>query len=443
MVATCVSALSAPAARAITWRAAVPVPGTAQAGLEPSVVFSPDGTGAIALLGNPGQTLAAPLAADVPAAAVPVGQLSSDLIPDGASAVATGPGQIVQVTDNNAIFGPATFVDATTAGTSLAEGLVDPADPVLVAETAPDGRPVLATNAAGTTATVLFDDKDVTGGGLYLALAAPGGGFTKPIEIDKETTPVATVAVSAQGVVLVAWLGLDGLYTRERLADGELTSPKRVGPQVQFLPQIAATFTSDGLPVIAWEHEAGLSPSRERWRWYAAVGSSSGRFGAPQSLDRGIGPKPTSIADTPPSDLSPLLLTASADGSVSALWTSFGAGHYVVREATATNGHFGAARSISNRHMHAFLDAACATPSGGTMALWTTAPLAKVLYDAEHAQLVASYRPPGASAFQRPLALTPPRGAVYEPSIAADPQSGLVMAAWLGRDSLEEATATP
>jgi hypothetical protein len=298
----------------------------------------------------------------------------------------------------------------------------------------------IAADARGNVAAVWLDPRparateDVPRLRVRVALRRPGHAF------GPTTTLGEAVEYTEGGLLLDAAYGANGdlvvVFQRTRsrpVSQRTLEAvarvkrhghgfgrPQSLGPSLGS-SSIATAVSPSGAAVVAWGTQDGGEGVEQPWVVRAALlGARAGRFSKTQLLDPGLAARP----------VGPVSAAIGRDGAATVAWSGIRAstrGSYPVRVATArASGRFGTPIELApNGAARGVVTAG----DGTTAVLWgaLTDPEAESV-DA----IVAARRPPGATAFAPPEALTTNELAANDAALALDSRTGHPAALWLG-----------
>jgi hypothetical protein len=245
-----------------------------------------------------------------------------------------------------------------------------------------------------------------------------GGSFGRPQTIAGRLNPTAVGAgVGRGGELLVAYERGGRVEARRRTPGRAWTGPQTLGPAVKGHTQIDVAAASDGTAAVAWfaqdlteggDNGAATFRLAVRDADGHALHASRTLESFPQRLPQGAAVD-VAIAD---------------DGSGAVGWTGHEDTQFVARAADLRGG---AAQTLSAPDADAVLGGVAAGPGGAAVAVWAP-PL-----DTPAPQVLAAYRPAGASGFGPAETVSPAYREVVAPVVALDPRSGRALAAWVAR----------
>jgi hypothetical protein len=296
-----------------------------------------------------------------------------------------------------------------------------------------DSYPVaLAANEAGDAAVLLRSCGRTNPCERFIPYLVIRRGRTwgAPIRLDKRAwTSEGAVAIDAGGNVLAAWerplrgrTGTRGVYARIRTAGGRLGATQRLGTSVP-IPAISAALGAGRRAVVAWKGQSvSEGDATSAATIQAAVALPGRRFGAAQRLEA------VTITGTGRYIGQAGVRTAiAADGRPLVAWTGYSGGHFVVRAASVPGTRVGTGQVVSDPARDTVLSDLATGPRGAALVLGLQGlrgndPRGPV-------SVVAAVRPPGASRFGAPEAITAP-GQFFEAARGAFAPDGRAVAVW-------------
>src|SRR4051794_30249516 len=197
---------------------------------------------------------------------------------------------------------------------------------------------------------------------LYLVVRRRGDSLLPSIRVDNVAVrQISTVAINERGDMLIAWQANGGVFARIRTAGGTLYSTERLGNPGQPVRAISAVLTADRAAAVAWEAQTvneGTPGSAATVDATFKEGGASHHFHSSQRLatvpalrtghyvgERGV------------------KVVLSADGRITAAWTGFANGRFVVRAAELSGFRFVGAQTLSNPAEDAVLSDADVGPA--------------------------------------------------------------------------------
>ena len=269
---------------------------------------------------------------------------------------------------------------------------------------------------------------------LYLTVRRAGGRFTRPQRLARFGPPtMLAVAINERREVVVAWSRSGRVFAQLRRSDGRLGRVHRIAADasVGFLE---AALSPTGQAVVAWSsHLPGSeAPPPGDADMRAVVRPAGGPFGAVQELDH---VRAAAIAG--------LDLAVVGQNRILIAWNGEEGDRRVARAADVHGATTGPPRVLSSPGVDAGQVQLDAGPRGEAVALWAEPRGGDPGFDT-HA-LVAAVRAPGADICSPPEEITGPIR-LFGDSVAVDPASGRVMAAWTevaGRDAFAQVATRP
>jgi hypothetical protein len=274
---------------------------------------------------------------------------------------------------------------------------------------------------------------------LYLVVRRGSRAPLPSIRVDNVAVgQISTVAINPRGDMLIAWQANGGVFARIRTAGGTLYRTERLGNPGEPVRAISAVLTPDRAAAVAWEAQSvseGTPGSRATVdATFKAAGAShhfhsAQRLATVPALATGhyVGERGVKVA-------------LSADGRITAAWTGFANGRFVVRAADLSDFRFVGAQTVSDPATDAVFSDLAAGPGSAFAVLWETGaagndPGVGTL------GLAAALRAPGAPAFGPAESIeqgTAALGAV----VRFDPSTGRLVAAWNDVTAIRTSTRT-
>jgi hypothetical protein len=271
---------------------------------------------------------------------------------------------------------------------------------------------------------------------IYLVIRRAGASPLGSIRLDNVAVgQIAAAAINARGDAIVAWQANGGVFARIRTAGGTLYKTERLGNPGEPVRAISAVITADRAASVAWEaQDVGEadphSPATVDATFKAAGAShhfhSSQRLGSVPALTTGHYLSGRAVK-----------LVLGPDGRITAAWTTFENGRFVVRAAGLSGFRFAGAATLSDPAIDAILQDADAGPSGEVGVVWETG-VAGHDPGVGPTGLIAAFRAPGAAAFGPPETIAPDN-ADLGMSLRFDPSTGRAVAAWSNVQTVETA----
>jgi len=231
------------------------------------------------------------------------------------------------------------------------------------------------------------------------------------------------LALDYRSDALAVWEEKGQLYAADAPASGAPGHAQRLGPAGPD-PRVAALLSDDNRGIVLW-----VDDSSSATRVYLDYSATGLRFGRPRLLESFE--DPDGLA--PPAG-SPQLVRLSSEG-VMAAWAGVAAGHWVLRAAPIDQRGLLRVTTIANPGGDALLSSLAPGPGGEAVILWREPTITAAGRPALGRQRLLAARggeqAPGVASFG-PAELVAPPGPVSGASLAVDPDSGLVLAAWLG-----------
>jgi hypothetical protein len=262
---------------------------------------------------------------------------------------------------------------------------------------------------------------------LYLVIRRAGQSPRPSIRVDNVAVrQISAVAVNARGDALIAWQANGGVFARIRTAGGTLYRTERLGNPGEPVRATSAVLTANRAAAVAWEaqdvNEGTPESAATVDASFKAAGAShhfhsAQRLATVPALATGhyVGERAVKVV-------------ISQDGRVTAAWTAYANGRFVVRAADLSGFRFVGAQTLSDPAVDAVLSDLDAGP-GSVLAIAWRAGVAGVDPGTGTPGLDAALRAPGAPAFGPPETIeqgTTALGAV----LRFDPSTGRAVAAW-------------
>jgi hypothetical protein len=262
---------------------------------------------------------------------------------------------------------------------------------------------------------------------LYLVVRRSGGSLQSSKRMDNVAVGnVSTVAVNQRGDVIVAWQANGGVFARIRTAGGTLYATERLGNPGEPVRAISAVLSENRGASVAWESQdvgEGTPESPARIEASSKAAGASHHFHSSQRL----GTVPTLASGQYVSGRA-VKLVRSDDGRVTAVWTGFENGRFVVQAATLSATSFRPGVTLSDPAVDAILGDADAGPSSELAIAWRTG-----VGGADPGEgapgLTVALRDPGQSAFL-PAEVVESGAGANDPVLRFDPSTGRVVTAW-------------
>jgi hypothetical protein len=275
---------------------------------------------------------------------------------------------------------------------------------------------------------------------LYLVVRRRGDAPLPSIRVDNVAVrQISTVAIDARGDMLVAWQANGGVFARIRTAGGTLYATERLGNPGQPVRAISAVLTPDRAAAVAWEAQTvneGTPGSAATVDATFKEGGASHHFHSSQRLatvpalstghyvgERGV------------------KVVLSADGRITAAWTGFANGRFVVRAAELSGFRFVGAQTLSNPAEDAVLSDADVGPASALAVAWETGTAGNDR-GVGAPGLAAALRAPSAPAFG-PAESIEQGTAALGAKVRFDPSTGRLVAAWNDVTAIRTSTRTP
>jgi hypothetical protein len=275
---------------------------------------------------------------------------------------------------------------------------------------------------------------------VYLVVRRRGDAPLPSIRVDNVGVgQISTVAINARGDMLIAWQANGGVFARIRTAGGTLYKTERLGNPGEPVRAISAVLTSDRAAAVAWEAQTVSEGQPESAATVDATFKDAGashhfhssqRLATVPALTTGhyVGERGVKVV-------------LSADGRITAAWTGYVNGRFVVRAAELSGFRFVGAQTLSSPAEDAVLSDADAGPASALAVAWETGAAGNDP-GVGTAGLAAALRAPGAPAFA-PAESIEQGTAALGAKVRFDPSSGRVVAAWDDGTTIRTSTRTP
>jgi hypothetical protein len=262
---------------------------------------------------------------------------------------------------------------------------------------------------------------------LYLVIRRAGASPLPSIRVDNVAVrQISAVAVNARGDALIAWQANGGVFARLRTAGGTLYATERLGNPGEPVRNISAVLTADRAAAVAWEaqdvNEGTPGSAATVDTTFKAAGAShhfhsSQRLATVPALSTGHYVGEHAVK-----------LVLGADGRITAAWTGYANGRFVVRAAELSGFRFAGAQTLSDPAVDATFSDSDAGPGSAVAVAWQTG-VAGVDTGIGTAGLDAALRAPSAPAFGPAESIEQGTAAV-DAVLRFDQSTGRVVAAW-------------
>jgi hypothetical protein len=262
---------------------------------------------------------------------------------------------------------------------------------------------------------------------VYLVVRRAGDSPLPSIRVDNVAVrQISAVAINPRGDMLIAWAANGGVFARIRTAGGTLYDTERLGNPGEPVRQISAVLTADRAAAVAWEAQdvgegtPGSAATVDATFKEAGASHhfhSSQRLATVPALSTGhyVGSRGVKLVLSP-------------DERISAAWTGYANGRFVVRTAEVSGFRFVGAQTLSDPATDSVFHDIAAGPSSEFAVAWETG-VAGVDAGVGTPGLAAALRDPNAAAFDPAESIvtgTPALDAV----VRFDPSTGRAVAAW-------------
>jgi hypothetical protein len=440
-LASAAAAGPAPAHAAAPWSPPTPVQGAPATA--PALAFNAAGLGVLAAdtgggasTGAVGPHTVGALVDESDAFPGPVTQLTATNLPLGPRFALYGLGRFVGLgTHFSRGSGRAAIAFAQAGGKLTNPHFLGPTDRAGQAE-------AIAANARGDVAASfgVCANRACVHQSLYLVVRRAGRPPNRSLRVDNVAVRnISTVAVNARGDMLIAWQANGGVFARIRTAGGTLYRTERLGNPGEPVRSISAVLTAARAAAVAWEaqdvNEGAPGSAAIVDATFKAAGGrhhfhSQQRLATVPALATGhyVAERGVKVVLAP-------------DGRITATWTGYDDGRFVVAASDLAGFRFGAGRTLSDPAVDSSLSDADSGPDSGVAVAWRTG-VAGADTGAGPTGLSAAVRPPGAPGFgaaeqieQGTLAL--------DAVLRFDPSTGRVVAAWNDLQAIRTSARDP
>ena len=264
---------------------------------------------------------------------------------------------------------------------------------------------------------------------LYLIIRRAGAAPLPSIRLDNVAVrQISAVAINARGDALVAWQANGGVFARIRTAGGTLYRTERLGNPGEPVRAISAVLMPNRAAAVAWEAQDVVEGNPTSAATVDATFKAAGARHHFHSAQR--------LATVPALTIGHYVsgrgvkAVLGRDGRITAAWTAFENGRFVVRAAGLSGFRFAGAQRLSDPAVDAILHDVDAGPNGAVGVLWETG-VAGHDPGVGTGSLVAALRAPGAAGFAPPETIAI-AGAPQGATLRFDPSTGRAIAAWSG-----------
>ena len=237
---------------------------------------------------------------------------------------------------------------------------------------------------------------------------------------------ISTVAINARGDMLIAWQANGGVFARIRTAGGTLYKTERLGNPGEPVRAISGVLTADRAAAVAWEAQSvseGTPGSAATVDATFKEAGASHHFHSSQRLAT-----VPALATGHYVGARAVKVVLSRDERITAAWTGYANGRFVVRAADLSDFRFVGAQTLSDPAVDAVLHDIDAGPSSELALAWETG-VAGVDAGAGPRGLAAALRAPGAPAFA-PAESVEQGTAALDAALRFDPSTGRIVTAW-------------
>jgi hypothetical protein len=275
---------------------------------------------------------------------------------------------------------------------------------------------------------------------LYLVVRRAGQSPLPSIRVDNVAVrKISAVAINPRGDVLIAWQANGGVFARIRTAGGTLYATERLGNPGEPVRAISAVLTSGRAAAVAWEAQdvnEGTPGSPATVDAAFKAGGASHHFHSAQRLatvpalatGHYVGERAVKVVLAP-------------NGRITAAWTGYANGRFVVRAADLSGFRFVAPQTLSDPAVDATFSDLDTGPSDEVAVAWRTG-VAGTDPGTGTAGLDAALRAPGAPAFG-PAETIEQGTAALAATLRFDPSTGRPVAAWNDLQTMRTSARAP
>jgi hypothetical protein len=262
---------------------------------------------------------------------------------------------------------------------------------------------------------------------VYLVVRRSGGSLQSSKRIDNDAVRnISTVAINQRGDMIVAWQADGGVFARIRTAGGTLYDTERLGNPGEPVRAISAVLGENRGAAVAWEAQDVNEGTPESPATVDASVKSAGASHHFHSSQR-LGSVPTLATGQYVSGRG-VKVVRSEDGRVTAAWTAFENGRFVVQAATLSATRFRPGVTLSAPAVDAILADVDAGPTSELAVAWRTG-VGGTDPGEGPAGLEVAMRDPGQSVFLPTEVVEQGTGA-NDPVLRFDPSTGRAVVAW-------------
>jgi hypothetical protein len=438
VAAAAVGAFAAPAPAAAPWSAPAPVPGAPPT--TPTLAFNAGGVGVLAAdtgggasSGAVGPHTIGTVADDADAFPRPMTALTATNFALGDRIALYGLGRIAGLGTHFSSAHDRAGIVFGDAGAKLTNvHFVGPTDRTGAAQ-------ALAANSRGDVAASfgVCNNRACAHQSLYLVVRRAGSSPQPSRRIDNLAIGnISTVAINDRGDMLIAWQANGGVYARIRTAGGTLYARERLGHPGEPVRAISAVLTPNRGAAVAWEAQDVNEGTPESPATVDASTKAAGASHHFRSAQR-LGRVPTLGTGQYVSERA-VKVVRSADGRITAAWTAFAGGRFVVQTAGLSGSRFRTGVTVSDPAVDSILADLDSGPSSELAVAWRTG-VAGADPGTGAAGLRVAFRSPGGSAFAAGEPVEQ-GAAAHDATLRFDPSTGLVVTAWNNLQAVQTST---
>lgn len=281
----------------------------------------------------------------------------------------------------------------------------------------------LAANTAGVMAAVVRSQKNT----VLLYRRPAGGAFRRALALRMpyRGSAAASVAVGPAGDILMAWEHDRHIYARHLGPTGRSGPTHELGDSSSSA--IQTLVDGSGRLTVAWESQRIAEGDAHGPALVSLATAQPGHGFGPQRRISSVSPEGSGRGVATPG------VRLVGDGSDRALlvFQSYDRGRYVVRALTLSDGHRGAAQTVSPVDQDSVLAAAAAVPGGPAVVLWRSNVAGTEKRDPQApVTLQGAVRPGGLEPFGAPERISGDDGDVTGAVVAFDQDIRVPVAVW-------------
>lgn len=227
-----------------------------------------------------------------------------------------------------------------------------------------------------------------------------------------------TVAVGADGRLLVVWEDRHEVFARHRGARGTWGSPHTLGPGIQS--DLQAAIDATGRMLVAWKSQRVSEGASNAPAVVSFITAAPGHgFGSRRTLET-VGQTGTGRFVASPG----VRLAVTTRDQALLAWTGFDGAHFVVRAAPVSRGRVGAQQPLSPAGTDAVLGDLAVANDGRALVLWRSNVAGADPLPGLQPRVFAGVRAAGAATFGGPEAISDgARSVLNQPTAVIDPRT--------------------